>query len=115
MSQAAGVVGGTSGGIVWRDALVDFACATESPFILLAAPSGYGKSILAAQIASRYRSHETVDFEGRPFSADATMAALLRLLDAECVLTRPWWFARGSGLRGAGASPRSASGSVSRD
>ena len=103
---------GTSGGIVWRGALVDFACASESPFILLAAPSGYGKSILAAQIASRYRLHETVDFEGKPF--------LLMRRWRHCSV---FWTMKACSLRDAGgslaaracaalaASPRSASGS----
>ena len=76
MMQTADVFEGASNGIVWRRSLVDFALASSSPMLLLAAPAGYGKSLLAGQIASLFRAQCRVDFEGRPYVPEEILAEL---------------------------------------
>ena len=76
MMQTADVFEGASNGIVWRRSLVDFSLGSSSPMLLLAAPAGYGKSVLASQIASRFRAQCRVDFEGRPYMPEEILAEL---------------------------------------
>ena len=88
MMQTADVFEGASSGIVWRRSLVEFALASSSPMLLLAAPAGYGKSLLAGQIASHFRTQCRADFEGRPYAPEAILAELSGCLGTDSSVAR---------------------------
>lgn len=104
-------VGGFVGATIRRGGLIDLIVASSAPLVLLAAPPGSGKSVLARQVSAEYDSAAFIDCDGRPFDEAHLARGIARLVGLEEEATTERIDSLDTALRALAAKPASIRGS----